>query len=152
MQKAEKTALIYATDLLARQDYSETRLRQKLALRKYSESEIDEAVEKLKKYNYLNDETACAYQFELMYQSNKYSVQQICAKLFKFGFETQLIEKCKPKDYEEHDERVAILMLCSKFKTLPENKKLWQFLSTKGFDYSTISAAVDEFKNNFAKD
>ena len=138
-----------AADLLARQDHSEIRLRQKLATREYSEEEIDDAVEKLKKYNYLDDKRACANQFDLMYRSNRYSVLQICAKLFKLGFDQQLIEECKPDDCSEHDELTALKLLNAKFKTLPEDRKIQQFLATKGFDYSAISSAANKFKNNF---
>ena len=146
--KTDRTALICAVDILARQDQSETRLRQKLALRKYSEDEINDAIEKLKKYNYLNDQRACSNQFELMYQSNRYSVKQICYKLYQLGFDRQLIDSCKPEDYEEHDEATAFHLLKSKFKTIPEDKKILQFLSTKGFSYSVISIAADKFKNS----
>ena len=146
--KIERTALICAVDLLSRQDHSETRLRQKLTLRKYSDDDINDAIEKLKKYNYLNDQRACSNQFELMYQSNRYSVKQICYKLYQLGFDKQLIDSCKPENYEEHDEATAIHLLKSKFKSVPEDKKILQFLSTKGFSYSTISAAANEFKNS----
>ena len=145
---SDRTALICATDLLARQDHSESRLRQKLTTRKYTEEEINEAIEKLKKYNYLNDERACKNQFDLMYQSNRYSMRQICIKLLNLGFEEQLINKLKPEDYEEHDILVAVRLLKMKFKTLPENKKMQQFLYTKGFNYSVISSAIEQFKND----
>lgn len=144
--KIDRTALICAVDLLARQDQSENRLRQKLIDRKYSEDEINDAIEKLKKYNYLNDERACSNQFEIMYQSNRYSVRQISNKLFQMGFSKELIASFTPENYDEHDELTAIRFLKSKFKTLPENKKMWQFLSTKGFAYSVVSNAIEKFK------
>ena len=146
-RKSEKTALMCAGDILSRQDHSEARLRQKLIFRKYSEEEIDDAIEKLKKYNYLNDERSCNNQFEIMYSSNRYSVRQICFKLVQLGFDDHLVESCVPKDYIEHDEVVAKRLLQVKFKTMPEDKKLWNFLSTKGFDYTTISSAINKFKD-----
>ena len=146
--KIDRTALICAGDLLARQDQSESRLRQKLIDRKYSEDEINDAIEKLKKYNYLNDERACSNQFDIMYQSNRYSVRQISNKLFQMGFSKELIASFIPENYDEHDELTAIRFLKSKFKTLPENKKMWQFLSTKGFGYSVVSNAIEKFKSD----
>ena len=141
----DRTALVCATDLLARQDHSEARLRQKLKTRKYSEQEINDAINTLKKYNYLNDERACSYQFDIMYQSNRYSMRQIYAKLIHLGFDEQIIDKCKPDDYEEHEELTAVHLLQAKFKTVPENIKMQQFLYTKGFNYSVISSAIDQF-------
>ena len=144
--KTDRTALICAVDLLARQDHSEARLRQKLAIRKYSQEEINEAIAALKKHNYINDERACSYQFEIMYQSNKYSMRQIYSKLLNLGFKENLIDKFKPEDYEEHEEITATTLLKTRFKKPTEVKKLQQFLYTKGFDYSIISSAVEKFK------
>ena len=145
----DRTALVCATDLLARQDHSEARLRQKLKVRKYSEEDIDKAIDTLKKHNYLNDERACDYQFDIMYNSNKYSMKQIYAKLMSLGFEEQLINKYKPEDYEEHEEFTAVRLLKMKFKTPTEIKKMQQFLYTKGFDYSVISSSINQFKIDF---
>ena len=145
--KIDKPALVCAADILARQDHSEARLRQKLSVRKYPENEIEDTIEKLKKYNYLNDERACENQFDIMYSSNKYSVRHICFKLVQLGFDEQLVKSFKPEDYEEHDIIVAENLLKSKFKTVPEDKKLWNFLSAKGFDYSIISMTINKFKN-----
>ena len=151
--KNNRTALMYATDLLARQDHSETNLRRKLVNKEYPEDEINEAIEKLKKYKYLNDQRSCENQFDLLYRSNRYSIRQICFKLTKFGFDNELIENFKPEDCDEHDKFVAERLLKSKFKSIPEDKKMWNFLSAKGFEYSTISFAINKFKNdNFYED
>ena len=148
-RKSNKTALVYATDLLALQDYSETRLRQKLIDREYPEDEINDAIDKLKKYKFVDDERTCSSRFEMMYNSNRYSTRNICFKLSQLGFDEQLIRSCKPEDYSTHDEIVAEKLLRSKFKTMPDdNKKLWTFLSAKGFDYSIVSSAVNKFKND----
>ena len=144
--EADRTALVCATDLLERQDHSEARLRQKLKVRKYAEEDINKAIDILKKYNYLNDERACSYQFDIMYQSNKYSMRQIHNKLLTLGFKEELIDKIKPEDYEEHEEAAAAHLLKTKFKKPTEIIKMQQFLYTKGFDYSIITSAVDKFK------
>ena len=143
-----RTALMYATDILARQDHSESNLRRKLVNKEYPEDEINEAIEKLKKYNYLNDQRSCESQFDLLYRSNRYSMRQICFKLAKLGFDNDLIDSFKSEDCEEHDKFVAERLLQSKFKTIPEDKKMWNFLSSKGFEYSTISFAINKFKTD----
>ena len=43
----KKTALMYAVDLLARQEQSEKRLREKLARKGYEEEEIEAALARL---------------------------------------------------------------------------------------------------------
>ena len=151
-QKNNRTALMCATDFLARQDHSESRLRQKLKMRDYSPEDIEDAISKLKKYNYLNDQKACSAQFDLLYSSNKFSMRQIYVKLIKLGFDSQLIESLIPSDNDEHEKLTAVNLLHSKFKTAVEDKKMWQFLATKGFESSVVYSAVDEFKSSLNLD
>ena len=147
--KIKKTALMCAADLLSRQDQSESRLRQKLEMRNYSQTEIDNAISTLKQRNYLDDKSACANQFDIWYQSKRYSVRQICYKLVNLGFDYQLVESLMPKDFDEHDKAVAINMMRTKFKTLPEDNKIFQYLANKGFESSVVIEAVNEFKHDF---
>ena len=143
-----KTALMKATDLLARQDQSESRLRQKLSARDYSKSEIDAALETLKARKYLDDEATCGRQFERLYEGGKLSLRQIYAKLMHFGFSMALIDKFVPDDVDEHEKSAALRNLRAKFKTVPEDKKIWQYLSARGFDGDAITSAVEAFKRN----
>lgn len=144
-----KTALMKATDLLARQDQSERLLRQKLAARQYSEAEIEEAIETLKARNYLDNEATCGRQFERLYSGGKLSLSQIYAKLMHWGFETTLINRLVPEDTDEHERSAALHTLTAKYKYLPEDKKMWQYLSVRGFDGEAITFAIDAFKKNF---
>ena len=146
-----KTALMKATDLLARQDQSERSLKRKLSARKYSPDEINDAVDKLKKHNYLDDRQTCARQFERLYAEGKLSLKQICAKLLQRGFDLPLIDKQIPEDVDEHERATALRTLRSKFKALPEDKKMWQHLSYRGFDGDAIAFAINEFKNDFER-
>ena len=146
-----KTALMKATDLLARQDQSERALKRKLSARKYGADEIDAALDTLKARNYLNDEATCARQFECMYSDGKLSLKQIYAKLIQRGFDMSLIDKQVPSDVREHERAAALRSLRQKFKSMPEDKKMWQHLSYRGFDGDAIAFAVDEFKNNFER-
>ena len=144
-----KTALMKATDLLARQEQSERLLKKKLAARKYSPEEIDAAVDTLKARKYLDDEATCERQFERLYASGKLSLKQIYVKLMHWGFDAALIERFVPSDVDEHEKAAALRMLTTKFKSVPEDKKMWQYLSTRGFDGDAITSAVDAFKKNF---
>ena len=57
-RRPRKTALMTAVDLLARQEQSEQKLRDKLARKGYELEEIDKAVARLIEKHYLNDEDA----------------------------------------------------------------------------------------------
>ena len=152
--RESKTALMKATDLLALQEQSSKSLRRKLLSRKYDEDEVNAAIDKLQKYNYLNDEESCTRQFENLYSAGKLSVRQICAKLIQRGFDSTMIEKLIPPDTYEHEFNAANNALQKKFspQTFDDAKsaykfksKLWQHLAAKGFDSEIISAAVENF-------
>ena len=147
MIKQKKSALQKATDLLANQEQSSKILRQKLLARNYDAAQVDEAIAKLEKYNYLDDAEACRRQFENFYAENKLSVRQIVAKLIQRGFDKNFIEKLIPDDADEHEQLTAEKLLEKKF-TRGKNfdrAKAWQFLSARGFDGEIISSVVENF-------
>lgn len=146
MLKQKKSALQKATDLLAAQEQSSAVLRRKLLARGYDATEVDDALAKLKRYNYLDDEESCRRQFEIFFADGKLSVRQIVAKLIQRGFDQDFIEQLIPDDSNEHEQRVAINLLTKKFSAATFDRiKAWKFLSTRGFDSEIISAAVENF-------
>ena len=149
MIQKNKTALMKATDLLARQEQSEKILRQKLLARKYDGAEVDDAINKLKKYNYLNDEETCARLFEILYGEEKLSVKQICVKLQQRGYDSNFIESLIPAETYEHEYNAALKIATKKFggkvsTDIKFKQKIWQHLAAKGFDSEIVSAVVKE--------
>lgn len=149
-----KTALMKATDLLARQEQSSKLLKRKLLARKYDEDEVDAAIDKLQKYNYLNDEATCTRQFENLYNAGKLSVGQIYMKLIQRGFDSVLVKKLIPADTYEHELNAAVEALVKKFplQTFNNAKDAWKFknkmrqhLMTRGFSAEIVAAAAEKF-------
>ena len=131
--------------MLAHQEQSSKILRQKLLTRKYAAAEIDEALAKLKKYNYLDDEEICRRQFENLYAEGKLSVRQIVVKLIQRGFDKNFIEQLIPDDSDEHERLAAEKLLTKKFiggKNF-DKAKAWQFLTARGFDGEIISSVIE---------
>lgn len=153
MIQKNKTALQKATDLLARQEQSEKVLRQKLLLRKYDGAEVDAAIDKLKKYKYLDDAETCATLFENLYAEEKLSVKQICLKLLQRGYDSNFVEKLIPADTYEHEYNAALKVATKKFagkfsSDVKFKQKIWQHLAAKGFDSEIISAVIEKLNNN----
>ncbi|MBP8599204.1 MAG: regulatory protein RecX [Selenomonas sp.] len=144
-RRPRKTALMTAVDLLARQEQSEQKLREKLARKGYEPEEIDKAVARLIEKHYLNDEDACARQFEFLYQESRSSVRQITIKLRQRGFDNNLIRECIPTDTFEREKAAALRVLAMKYKPSADRQKMMANLYSKGFDSSAIRAAVAEF-------
>ena len=153
MVQKNKTALMKATDLLARQEQSEKVLRQKLLARKYENSEVETAIEKLKKYKYLDDEESCARLFEKLYAEEKLSVKQICIKLIQRGYDSDFVQKLIPADTYEHEYNAALKVATKKIAgknsaDLKFKQKIWQHLASKGFESEIISGIVEEILNS----
>lgn len=149
MAGEKKSALMKATELLANQEQSSEVLRKKLLARKYDAQEVNEAIDKLKKYNYLDDEEICRRQFENFYSEGKLSLRQILVKLIQRGFDKNFIEQLIPDDFEEHERLVAEKLLAKKFTGKKFDKaKAWQFLAARGFDGEIISSAAESFNSS----
>ena len=152
--KQNKTALMKAADLLARQEQSSKTLRRKLLTKKYSESEVDSAISTLQERNYLNDEEACMRQFENFYSEEKLSVRQICQKLIQRGFDSEFVKNLIPADSDERDKKIAEKILAKKFHAInfdemtaqeifKAKNKIYQHLMAKGFGSEIISAVLE---------
>lgn len=146
--RIKKTALQKATDLLANQEQSSAVLRRKLLVRKYAAEEVDAAIDKLKQYNYLDDEDACRTQFERFYSEERLSVREIVFKLIRRGFDKNFIEQLIPDDYAEREQIVAEKLLAKKFPANFDRVKAWQFLANHGFDGEIVSSVVEKNLND----
>lgn len=140
----QKTALVAAVDILARQEQSEQKLREKLLRKGYAEADVHDAVERLKERHYLNDEDACARQFQFLYEESRNSVRQICLKLVQRGFDRELVKSCVPRDTYEREKAAAMRVLALKSRT-EDRQKLMASLFRKGFDVRASRAAVEEY-------
>lgn len=145
LKRPKKTALMAAVDILARQEQSEKRLREKLARKGYEDGEIQQAVDRLIEMHYLNDAEACARQFAFLYEESRSSVRQICVKLMQRGFDSGLVRDCIPPDSFERETQAALRVLALRFKPSADQQKMKANLYSKGFDSSVIRAAVDAF-------
>ncbi|MDO5583699.1 MAG: regulatory protein RecX [Mitsuokella multacida] len=151
-KKPEKTALVAAVDILARQEYSEAKLSEKLARKGYGEEEIAGAIARLKERRYLNDAEACARQFAFLYTESRNSVRQICLKLRQRGFTKEDIDACKPKDTYEREKQAALRVLSLKYSHDADRQKMMTNLYQKGFEAGTARDAVELYRSQGAGD
>lgn len=141
----KKPVMVQAADLLARQEHSSRKLKEKLIRRGYTEEETDTAIDKLKAAHYLNDDDACHRAFEYFYNEKRLSVRQICQKLMQRGFEREMIEANIPEDTAEREAETAKKVLRLKFHKAVPWEKQQQYLYTRGFDGSARREAIESF-------
>lgn len=147
-RKPVKPALVTAVDMLARQEYSENRLFEKLMDKGYEEEEVAAAIAHLQEKHYLNDAESCPRRFNYLYTDSSYSVRQICEKLKQKGYPSSLVKSCIPDDREDVSEREyekALRVLTSKYKRSQDRQKLMAALFRRGYQSSAIYRAVNEF-------
>jgi regulatory protein len=144
-RKDLKPVLAYAVSLLARQEQSVQRLREKLLRKGYAAAEAEKALQTLQERHYLDDGESCARQFQFLYEESRQSVRQICAKLRQRGFPSQLVQGCVPEDTYAREKAAAGRCLELKFRPSADSRKMQAYLYRHGFDSSAIRAAVEEF-------
>lgn len=144
-----KTALVAAVDILARQEYSEAKLCEKLLRKGYGEGDIAAAIARLKARHYLNDAEACQRQFDFLYHESRNSLRQICLKLRQRGFRKEDIDACRPQDVYAREKSAALRVLALKFPRGGERQKMMANLYQKGFDSGAARAAVAEYQERF---
>ena len=138
--------------LLEQASKSESKLRDKLVKSgRYSEDVIEETIDFLKKYDYIND-LRFAKQLIKHYSGSK-SLREIEQKLYQRGVNQKDIKEAMTefKDDEELSEdsemravKAVINKKCKDTSALDqeEKRKLYSSLMRKGFSYSTVRKAL----------
>lgn len=153
MNKKKTEAFDYCLKLLALRDRSEKEITDKLALKKYTPDEIQVALEKLKLYNYINDEKF-AEQFVRFRLGSGKSINYIKKELFRKGIDRQIIEETvrRLKPSAEEESKTAFSLALKKFnkKLSPEKNasRISGFLARRGYDWDVISAVIKKIEDD----
>lgn len=132
-----KEAKQKALSLLNYMDRTESQLREKLKEKSFSEEAIDQAIDYVKSFGYINDE-GYAERYILNRKDSK-SKKEIYGALLQKGICRGDIERAMDAGYHTEDERETILRLCEKKHfcaeeaTEVEKKKMYGYLLRKGF-------------------
>ena len=146
-----KRAKLRCMNLLKSRDYTEYQLRTKLKQGLYPESVIDEALDYIKSYGYVDDlRYAKAY---IHYAGGTKSIRKIETELKSKGISKEIIDKAY-QECEESDELVNEEVLIAKYlekkhydrdnATMEERRKIIGFLYRKGFPLDKIYKVVGE--------
>lgn len=140
-----KRAKLRSMNLLKSRSYTEKQLREKLLQGGYREAIIDEALDYVKSFGYIDDrqyaEDFIIYNMER--KSRRRIEQDLYAKGIDSGIVREIFERMK-QDGEEPDEEALARELLRKKNYQPQNatnkekQKLSAFLYRKGFQMDTI--------------
>lgn len=136
-----KRATKRAMHLLEQMDRTEKQLRDKLKAGEYPECCIDQAVEYVKRFHYLDDRRYA--ENYIRFSQNKMSRRNLSAKLMQKGISRDIVELALEEGYES-DESKQIQALLEKKHFNPEVKdegefrRIYQYLMRRGFRSSDI--------------
>lgn len=151
-QNNKSTALIYAVDLLATRPYSTQQLITKLKRKEYAPEEIQEAINRLTARHYLDDTDLCQRQYQAYINEKHRSIKAIKYKLMEKGFSQSDIQNTQEEtdiDEIDYEYTVCLRLLNSRYTPSKADKlKCQGYLYRKGFNYSAIRLAIEDFFYN----
>ncbi|MAX65455.1 MAG: hypothetical protein CME66_00815 [Halobacteriovoraceae bacterium] len=152
-----KKAFDYAIRILSLRDYSIYKMKKKLQERKFSEDIIEKTIQKLLDYNYLREEEFTRIrikQFLVKGYANSYIKQKLMQE--HLNADDQTIDQIRDEQNLGHNKQLYYLIEKKlRYKEIPTEfipkqklrNKLCSFLATKGYNYSEINTALNEFIN-----
>lgn len=150
-----KRAKLRAMNLLQKKDYTEKQLRDKLQEGLYSQELIDEAIDYVKSYRYLDDERfARDY---ITYHMEMRSRNRILQDLTGKGISKDVIISIMDELYSESEEatgdieaeQINKLLIKKHFDNdmdYKDKQKIMAFLVRRGYTMDSIRRAMDEFE------
>ena len=141
-KRAKKRCLM----LLQKRDYTEEELRRKLREGEYPAACIDEAIEYVKSYHYVDDYSYCMSYISCY--SDKWSKQQIMTKLLAKGVDKNCIlnayeEACGKGEVASEEELIQELLKKKHFDILASDmkarQKMYRHLLYKGFSAERVN-------------
>lgn len=151
-KRAKKRSLM----LLQKKDYTEEELRRKLRDGEYPEQIIDEALEYVKGYHYIDDYRYCISYITCY--GDKWSRQQIMSKLLTKGVNKQDIQNAYEEvslkgDISSEEELIRAVLRKKQYNAetsdIKTKNKMYQYLLYKGFSSSTITRVLGEFISEY---
>lgn len=140
MKKTDRTAYEAALHLLKYRGQSEKELRRKLKERGYEQSEIEKAINKLKHYGYVDDDSLAEDVFRLLRNRKCYGDSYIQRKMKDQGLTA-------PSHIPEEEERKnAVNLLLGRIRIYPglrkDYRKAASFLLRRGFSSPAVHEAL----------
>lgn len=129
---------------------SEKEIRDKLKEKEYTEIIIDDVVEKLKEFGYVNDYLFSEALVRTRINSNKYGINRIKNDLRNKGIQSDIINNVISDYFKDNLEYKicydVIINNKHKYKK-DEIHKTFNFLSNRGFTYQTIKNVIDDLSD-----
>ncbi len=131
----------YLFNILAKKDYTESELRNKLGLRDVPQNIQDELIEHFKRNKFINEEKFLKNYLSYLIKCNKYSKQEIRKKVFHKEFSSEF-KGLSEKIINDIDEAEIIMHIYEKLIKTKSEKQITMYLSRKGFIHESIRKII----------
>ncbi len=138
----------YAIDLVARKMYTEKEIRDKMKLKGFSYTAIDNVTDILKEYGYINDEAYAKIYCE--HYMKKYGIKKLAFELKNKGVSADVIENAVA-GVENSDtlEELIKKRIAGKELDVKEYSKTVRYFLSKGFEYEQIASVLNKMRDDF---
>jgi len=143
-----------ALHILGRRSHSEYELRQKLYSKDYAATQIDDVINRLLAYDYVNDNKLATSLFAKYLQVGKYSLNNMICKLKQRGLPDDVIKNVTNSFDCEEEWTSALKIVNSRFKSFDDisKDKIYRFLATRGFGSTTIRKVCQQIYHDEMSD
>jgi len=140
--------------ILGRRSHSEYELRQKLYSKDYAATQIDDVINRLLAYDYVNDNKLATSLFAKYLQVGKYSLNNMICKLKQRGLPDDVIKNVTNSFDCEEEWTSALKIVNSRFKSFDDisKDKIYRFLATRGFGSTTIRKVCQQIYHDEMSD
>lgn len=139
-----KELIRFALKLLARRDHFEIEIKNRLKDRGATKGEIEQVVEYLNKFKYINDQKTLDKYISEMVRKGK-GINYLKKKLYEKGCSDLLRDA--ESAYVPSLEETAAINICSKLKN-EDAGEIRKKLNSSGFSYQTISKVLKHIKKH----
>ena len=147
MEELLKEAKLKALQLLTGMDRTENQLREKLKQKEYPTEIVEQVIEYVKSFGYINDERYAQRYIE--YKKTRKSKKELYMELVQKGIDKEQIASALNEYYVDEDEEEAIRLLAAKKRidvsesSVIEKKKFCDYLLRKGFNYGSVRKVLE---------
>jgi len=136
----------YAIELVSRKMYTEKEIRTKMLQKEFSQTAIDNVIDILKEYGYINDEAYATIYCE--HYMLKYGVKKIAFDLKQKGVSSEIIENVTSG--VKNDDTLEELIrkkVGGKELDYKEYSKTVRYFLSKGFEYEDIQSILNKLRD-----
>lgn len=148
-------ATMEALNIISYSMKTERELRQKLRDKKYSDAAIEHAIQKAKKYGFIDDSSYVTSYIQSKAMPNGWGEQKIISMLLKKGVDMQLVKDKIAECYSEEDMEDNAMNVARKYyaklkgeDSRKNKQKLYGHLISKGFKYDIASSVCRKLFND----